>query len=495
MNTINSMKATAEVSTHESSKHPLLNSHTRDSVRLFGTALLGIAFLTQSASARLYDRFDSSVNWALAANGGTAAIGSSYLTLSSPAGVLSNPTATLNSNQALTGSRQSILARSHSGSVNKTVFFLWATDPATGNKLELKIDDVTSTTVVAGYYSGGGTTYHYVGSVAYSPGSDGLYLAFKESGGTTYWEISTDANTWTDVGTLANPVSTSSMTFQVQHKAYSATSSATTTIVDCFNYKATGAGYRGIEDKTYSGGDGWELYREAFLNGQYACQNGTCDTHITVNGVDSTQHFTDTTIPQPRANTSGYDFRIVSTDQPTSNWYDNAYRYQNLSFVDADNWTYTMYFKYAYPQYIHQGLEFPLNKYTGSHRIQAAVAWYPNRPDTGSHTGKWSVWGGSTWIPTGLSQTLQPGQWYQVTFTVGLHDDTVYYSGFKAGSVGSLTSFAWNASYAAPANSTPAAIVPAVQMDDNIDDTTVAGTQKDCYVAEWNVTWTDEKLH
>src|SRR5690242_4670360 len=127
---------------------------------------LGLALMSQTAGARLYDRFDSGANWTLAANGGTATIGSSVLTLTAPAGVLSTPTATLISAQNLTGSRQSILTRSHTGSANKTVFFLWATDTATGNKLELKIDDVTTTTIVAGYYTGGGATYHFLGSTA-----------------------------------------------------------------------------------------------------------------------------------------------------------------------------------------------------------------------------------------------------------------------------------------------------------------------------------------
>src|SRR3954466_3623500 len=104
------------------------------------TALLACAATIQPAAARFYDAFNlPDTNWTLAANSGTASIGSSVLTLTSPASALSNPTATLNTNQALTGTRQSILVRSHSGVAAKTVFFLWATDPATGNKLELKI--------------------------------------------------------------------------------------------------------------------------------------------------------------------------------------------------------------------------------------------------------------------------------------------------------------------------------------------------------------------
>src|SRR6185437_490029 len=107
---------------------------------------------------------------------------------------------------------------------------------------------------------------------------------------------------------LDDPVSTASMTFSVQNKGYSTPPAQSQSVIDCFNYKATGAGYSSIEDKTTSGTGAWSLYREAFLNGNYMCQSpgGTsCDGHITKNDVDSTQHFTDTTIPLPRANDSG----------------------------------------------------------------------------------------------------------------------------------------------------------------------------------------------
>jgi hypothetical protein len=453
---------------------------------------LALALTTQVAPGRLYDNFNSGANWTLSDNGGTAVIASSELTLTSPAGVLSTPTATLNAAQAVTGTRQSILVRSHTGVANATVFFLWATDTATGNRLELKLDDINPTTVVAGYYSGGGGTYNYVGSAAYSPGSDGLYMAFRESGGTTYWEISTDADTWTEVASASDPVSTSSMSFEVQHKAYVATSEATATVVDCFNYKATGAGYSNLESKTYTGSDGWYLYTEGYnAAGTQVC-NDNCN--MSVNGVDSSQHFTDTTIPTPRSDDTGYDFRIISTDAPTSRTYYNAYRYQQLAFVDADNWTYHLYFKYAYPQYITQGLEFPLNKYTGSYRLQGAVAWYPNRPDNGSHTGVWHIWSGTNWTSIGSSQAFTPGQWYEVTFNVGLHDNYVYYSSFQAGPASSMTTFTWNYSYAARSSTAASYIIPAMQIDDNIDDTTTADTQKDCYMAQWNIGWTDERL-
>jgi len=33
-----------------------------------------------------------------------------------------------------------------------------------------------------------------------------------------------------------------------------------------------------------------------------------------------------------------------------------------------------------------------------------------------------------------------------------------------------------------------------MQMDDNTQDTTTAGTQKHLYMAEWNIGWQDQKL-
>lgn len=454
---------------------------------------LALAAALQSASARTYDNFANGDNWTLDDNGGSAVVESNTLVLTAPAGVLSNPTATLNLEQVLTDSRQSILVENHTGVTDSSVFFLWAIDSVTGNKLELKLDDIGPTTVVAGYWDDGGTNYHYVGSTAYSPGSDGLYMAYRETNGVTYWEISTDASNWTEVASASDPVSPSSMVFQLQHKAYETTTTTTYTTVGCLNYKLHGAGYHSLQEKTYSGSDGWELYTEGFNGGQLVCSSSDGDPcGMTVNGVDSTQHFTDTSIPEPYTNQLGYNFEIVNTDEPTTHDYYNAYRYQNLPYVNADQWTYHLYFKYTYPQYITQGLEFPLNKYTGSNRLQAAVAWYPVR--NGTDNGEWSVWVGTNWLQTGLYQQLQTNWWYEVTFTVGLHDNQVFYNGFEAGDVSSLTSFAWNHTYNAPASSTPAAIVPAMQIDDNTQDTTTAGTEKNCYMAEWHIDWMYERL-
>src|SRR6185437_2190579 len=95
------------------------------SVRALAAISLGVVLVSQTAGARLYDRFDSGANWSLAQNSGTAAIGSSELTLTSPSSVNSTPTATLNSAQTLTGTRQSILVRSHTASQNHSVFFLY----------------------------------------------------------------------------------------------------------------------------------------------------------------------------------------------------------------------------------------------------------------------------------------------------------------------------------------------------------------------------------
>ena len=471
-------------------------------VRFLLVLALGLVLMSQTARARFYDRFDlPDTNWGLVQNGGTAVITNSELTLTAPANTIANPTATLTPAQALSGTRQSILVRSHTGVAAKTVFFLWAVDTATGNMLELKINDQATTTLTAGYYDSGGTSYHFVGTMTYTTGTNGIYMAFKEASGVTYWEISTNnTTTWTDVASLADPVSTSSMMFLLQHKAYATTISPTSTTVDCFNYKANGTGYHSLQDKMYSGTDGWELYTECFTNGNYMCQNGACDNQIYVDDITSAHHFTDSTIPLPRYTDTGYDFQIISNnmlwwlDVEKLKSYDNAYRYQTLPYVDADTWTYHLYFKYAYPDTIQQGLEFPINKYTGGHRLQGAVAWYPNRPDNGSHTGLWKVYGGTSWISTGDSQTLDTNRWYEVLFTVGLHDNKVYYTGFQAGPVNGMSNWVWNVSYTAPTSGNNASITPAMQMDDNVSDTTVAGTRKDLYMAEWNIDWQDEKL-
>jgi hypothetical protein len=457
--------------------------------------LLVLAATLQTATARLYDNFSTNTNWTLSDNEGSATIETNVLTLYSPNSLLSSPTATLIPAQKLTGSRQSILVEAHNSTdvTNKTVFFLWAYDTATSNKLELKLDDVGPTTVVAGYIVSG--VYHFVGSVPYAPGSDGLYMAFRETNGMTYWETSIDAVHWTEVASASDPVSTSNMKFQLQHKAYNITAAPTYTDVGCFNYMLHGAGYLSLEDKTNSGGQGWGLYTEGFSNGVLVCSSQPPETPcgMNVNGVDSSQHFTDTSIPEPYTNQDGYNFEIENTEEPTTHFYYNAYRYQTLPFVDADQWTYHLYFKYTYPQFITQGLEFPLNKYTGTNRLQAAFAWYPLR--NGTDNGQWDVWTGSGgWVSTGQDQELMSNWWYEITFTVGLHDNKVYYNGFQAGDVGGLTSFTWNHSYSAPGSGTGAAIVPAMQQDDNTQDTTTAGTQKNCYMAEWHITWMYQRL-
>lgn len=462
--------------------------------------LVALSVLSNSATARLYDNFNTSDNWTLIANGGTAAIGSSVLTLTSPANDVSNPSATTKVAQTLTGSRQSILVRSHTGVSGKTVFFFWATDPSTSNGLEIKLDDSnpTSTRVVCGYYSNSGKTYNFLATAAYNPGADGLYLAYRESGGMTFWEISSDASNWTEVVSLANPINTSSVNFEVQHKEYNTTTVGTSSVVDCFNYRATGVGYHSLQEKTTSGGTAWQLYTEGFhsgVSGRVCCSDSSsCSSscNMTINGVDASQHFTDTSIPAPFVDQNGYLFQITSTLEPSTGDFYNAYRFQKLPFVDADTWTYHLYFKYYYPEHITQGLEFPINKYTGSQRLQGAVAWYPQN---GTTIGMWNVWTGSGgWKPTGSTQTFQTNFWYEVTYTVGLHDGNVFYSGFKAGPANSLTSFAWNNSYAATSDGTSASIMPAMQMDDNNHDTSTATTLKNCWMAEWHIDWQDEKL-
>jgi hypothetical protein len=466
----------------------------KNTIACVTVGLVSLVVITQTASARLYDNFSSSTNWTLSNYEGSATINTNVLTLYSPNSLLSNPNATLIPHQTLTDSRQSILVEAHKGATNSTVFFLWAYDAATSNKLELKLDDTESTTVVAGFITNG--VYDYVGSAPYNPGSDGLYMAFQETNGTTYWQISTDAVNWTDVASHPDEVATSNMVFQLQHKAYEITGAPTYTDVGCFNYMLHGAGYLSLQENTNSGGDGWELYTEGFSNKVLVCssQQPESPCGMNVDGVDSSEHFVDTSIPEPYTNQDGYNFEIENTEAPTTGFYYNAYRYQNLPFVDADQWTYHLYFKYTYPQYITQGLEFPLNKYTGTNRLQGAFAWYPLRGTNGDN-GEWDVWTGAAgWVPTQQKQELTTNWWYEITFTVGLHDNQIFYNGFQAGEVGDLTSFTWTNSYSSQASGAAEAIVPAMQIDDNNQDTTTANTEKNCYMAEWHITWMYQRL-
>jgi hypothetical protein len=454
-----------------------------------------LAMAVTTADAKLYDDFPTGdADWILSTNGGTAVIKTNVLLLTSPSGVLSTPTATLNSEQSLNDTRQSILVESHTGVTDSTVFFFWAIDSVTGNKLELKLDDVGPTTVVAGYYNNDGNDYNYAGSTAYSPGTDGLYLAFLETNGVTHWQISTNASNWTDVATLNDPISTSSIVFEMQHKAYVTTSSATHTAVSCFNYLLHGSGYYSIQTNLLYGSGNWQLYTEGFLGTNLVCSSSDGDPcGMTVGGVSNSWHFTDPSIPTPYTNQNGFDFRIINTEAPATHDYYNAYYYQHLPLVDADQWTYHLYFKYTFPQYITQGLEFPINKYTGTNRLQGAFAWYPLRNNTTN--GEWNVWTGAKWISTGQQQGFKTNWWYEITFTVGLHDNQVFYNGFQAGTAGSLTSFPCTNIYAAPGSATAPFIVPAMQIDDNTQDTTTNNTQKDAYLAEWHITSMYQRLH
>jgi hypothetical protein len=447
-----------------------------------------------TATAKLYDNFPTGdANWILSTNGGSAVIETNVLLLTSPSGVLSTPTATLNSEQSLHNTRQSILVESHVGVTDSTVFFFWAIDSVTGNKLELKLDDVGPTAVVAGFWNNNGSDYTYAGSAAYNPGPDGLYLAFLETNGVTHWQISNDASNWTDVATLNDPISTSSIVYEMQHKAYVSTSTATHTTVGCFNYRLHGIGYYSIQTNTVYGSGNWQLYTEGFLGTNLVCSSSDGDPcGMTVGGVSNLWHFVDTSIPAPHTNQNGFDFRIINTEAPTTHDYYNAYYYQHLPFVDADQWTYHLYFKYTFPQFITQGLEFPINKYTGSNRLQGAFAWYPVR--NGATNGNWDVWTGAKWIPTGHQQGFKTNWWYEVTFTVGLHDNQVFYNGFQAGTVGNLSNFSCTNIYNATGSGTGPFIVPAMQIDDNTQDTTTTNTQKDAYLAEWHITSMYQRL-
>jgi len=212
-------------------------------------------------------------------------------------------------------------------------------------------------------------------------------------------------------------------------------------------------------------------------------------------------HFTD-------GSKTGIRFHMTTdrlSNSAHAGWYMNFYRYQNLAFVDADVWTYHMYFKFGYPDKIHQGLEFPINKYVGGQRLQGALAWYPDRPDnlpnTDPHPGQWKVWkSAAKWQPTGHSQSLTPapngvGPWYEISFTVGLHDGQIFYSNFQAGPEGNMTTFSLDPT---PISQTASAgsdrISAAFQVDNNTADTTSAGTAKDVWIAGWHIDWADEKL-
>jgi hypothetical protein len=57
-----------------------------------------------------------------------------------------------------------------------------------------------------------------------------------------------------------------------------------------------------------------------------------------------------------------------------------------------------------------------------------------------------------------------------------------------------MSTWSWNNNYAGTSNGHSQNIVPAMQIDDNVRDTTYANTRKDCYLAEWNLDWTDQRL-
>ncbi|MBV9470654.1 MAG: hypothetical protein JO316_23380 [Abitibacteriaceae bacterium] len=420
-----------------------------------------------SAAARLYDKFDSSTNWSLVSGSGSATISSGHLTLSLPANTIAQPTATSLSSYALTGSRQSIQVVSHSGVGGKSVFFFNALISAGTNSLEMKLDDQTGgTNIVCGYYLNG--TYHWVGSAAYNPATD-RYLAYREASGTIYYETSPDAQNWTPVTTLSNPFTVAlNVIFQLQHKVYaSGAGVATSTVVDNFNYLEGGA-HNNLDDDPLTA---WSLYTEPPGNAI----------------SPSKTHVTDTSIPAGDSNV--FDFQITSSDA-----YTNAYYFQRLPLVANTDFVYTLYWKF-FPtpstSPIAQAYEFPLNKYTGSLREQAALQWLPNKDGNGY---RWRVWGADNgkWRDNKLSgtpynfvQNLAANTWHPLTLNGTFKNGRVYYTTF----VSDGTTFTINEDYAATTDGTAANIVPAYQIDNNS-----SGSHQNVYIGNWNVKWLEMQL-
>lgn len=119
-----------------------------------------------------------------------------------------------------------------------------------GNSVESYIK-VMQTGNAGNYYtfgfSGGGdfTAYAYNSSSptnVYDKGSAptaGTYMRIRESGGTTFFETSTDSRTWTSVGSITNPWAVTSMTYQILIGHFGSDNSTVTTAVwDNFNITA-----------------------------------------------------------------------------------------------------------------------------------------------------------------------------------------------------------------------------------------------------------------
>lgn len=84
--------------------------------------------------------------------------------------------------------------------------------------------------------------FKVVASVQTQVGSDTAYdaathkwLRFREAGTTLYWDYSTDASSWTNITTLANPFATTSFNIGLQTGIYSAETSPSYAIFDNLN--------------------------------------------------------------------------------------------------------------------------------------------------------------------------------------------------------------------------------------------------------------------
>lgn len=100
----------------------------------------------------------------------------------------------------------------------------------TSNQLKWTID---STTIKA-EKNVGGSNSQVGSSTTYDPAIH-KWLRIRESGGTIYWDYSTDEITWTNFTSLANPFIITSINLDISAGVYSPTSSGTTSKFDDFN--------------------------------------------------------------------------------------------------------------------------------------------------------------------------------------------------------------------------------------------------------------------
>lgn len=89
-------------------------------------------------------------------------------------------------------------------------------------------------------------TYTNVGSSVTWNATTMLYWRIRESGGTTYWDYSADASSWTNLTSTANPVSMTSFMFRIYGYCFQNETSAGTSDFDDFIYDTTSALAAGV---------------------------------------------------------------------------------------------------------------------------------------------------------------------------------------------------------------------------------------------------------